>query len=668
MASPTIFSGRRTKVLTSDGILTSAGAIIDNDGVKNYISNGHAEVSTVGWVTYADAASARPIDGTGGTSTITLTRSTTTPLMGSASFILTSPGAVQGQGVSYDFTIDSKDKAKVLQISFEYLVNSGTFVAGSSAADSSLIPYIYNVGDAVLLEPSSIKLLSNATTLSDKFSATFQTSSTSTTYRLILHSATASAAFSLKIDNITVSPSVYVYGSPITDWQSYTPTGAWTTNSTYAGKWRRVGDTMEGVATVTLAGAPNAAALTMNLPAGYTIDSSKINNADGAFSIGMGSVLDNGAATYLLHTYFFSSTAIGTGIPNATGTYTYENGINATTPITFGVGDRVQLSFAVPILGWSSSVQMSDSSESRLIFSNYTLNTAQTLTRNAYTILNYDTKITDTAASVATGTSWKFTAVTSGQYKVSASINIGVVVPTTACELKIFINGVANRVITHTRTSSAYTPAYQKINGTTAIYLNAGDYIDVRAFFDHASTNSTTLNEPETGWLVIEKIASPATIAATESVKAGYNTSAGGSLANQAFTFIDFGTKDFDSHGSVLGAGLGNNATYTSTWRFVAPIPGLYSATSISIVNYPGSTDVQLVASIFVNGVDTCRGPQSRYITSSAGEYRGAFVSGDVQLKAGDIVSIGVFQGSGAARTMATSSGENRVTIKRVGN
>ena len=30
-----------------------------------------------------------------------------------------------------------------------------------------------------------------------------------------------------------------------TDWVSYTPTGAYSTNTTYAGKWRRIGDTME---------------------------------------------------------------------------------------------------------------------------------------------------------------------------------------------------------------------------------------------------------------------------------------------------------------------------------------------------------------------------------------------------------------------------------------
>lgn len=149
---------------------------LSSDGL-NFVK-GNAESGTTGWTTYADAAAARPVDGTAGTASVTFTTSSVTPLRGLKSFIFTKDAVNrQGQGVDYDFTIDESNKAKVLTIDFDYLVNSGTFVAGTSTTDSDVIVYLYDVTNAKLIEPSSIKLLGNSTTISNKHSATFQTAS-----------------------------------------------------------------------------------------------------------------------------------------------------------------------------------------------------------------------------------------------------------------------------------------------------------------------------------------------------------------------------------------------------------------------------------------------------------------------------------------------------------
>jgi hypothetical protein len=62
----------------------------------------------------------------------------------------------QGQGWAYDFTIDSGYKADVLQVSFQYLVNSGTFNAssgiGSSATLSDVTAWLYDVTNAVVIQ------------------------------------------------------------------------------------------------------------------------------------------------------------------------------------------------------------------------------------------------------------------------------------------------------------------------------------------------------------------------------------------------------------------------------------------------------------------------------------------------------------------------------------
>jgi hypothetical protein len=133
---------------------------------KDYISNGEFEKTLLGWKAYKDAADIRPTDGTSVTtpSFVSFALSSTTPLSGTKSLILTkASGNAQGEGISYDFTIDAKDKAKVLSINLSYLVNSGTFTPGNGSSFGDLIVYVYDVTNAVLIEPSSIKLLSNST-------------------------------------------------------------------------------------------------------------------------------------------------------------------------------------------------------------------------------------------------------------------------------------------------------------------------------------------------------------------------------------------------------------------------------------------------------------------------------------------------------------------------
>ena len=89
-----------------NGSWTEIGA-----GVLNYISNPNAEASTSGWSTYADAAQPTPVNGTGGSANITLARSTSNPLRGSGSFLLTKDAVNrQGNGVSTDFSIERADR------------------------------------------------------------------------------------------------------------------------------------------------------------------------------------------------------------------------------------------------------------------------------------------------------------------------------------------------------------------------------------------------------------------------------------------------------------------------------------------------------------------------------------------------------------------------------
>jgi len=134
----------------SSGNETAIGSAGSTGGV-NYIENPNAETGTAGWATYADAAAATPADGTGGTANVTWTRNTTAAeiLRGDASFELTVDAADrQGEGVSYDFTIDRADQNKVLGIWFDVDATDANY------ADDDLQVFIYDKDQSQVITPT----------------------------------------------------------------------------------------------------------------------------------------------------------------------------------------------------------------------------------------------------------------------------------------------------------------------------------------------------------------------------------------------------------------------------------------------------------------------------------------------------------------------------------
>lgn len=153
----------------------------------------------------ANGGDTAPINGTGGvTSGVTFTRNTTTPLIGSASGDLGKSGvSEQGQGVSTDFVIDSIDKNEILQIAFIYEASSG-MILGSN---SDVRVFIYDMTNNVLL-PVTPKTIAGPVSTAKEYVGTF-TSTSSSTYRLILHIATTdAAAWELLLDSVTVNDEI----------------------------------------------------------------------------------------------------------------------------------------------------------------------------------------------------------------------------------------------------------------------------------------------------------------------------------------------------------------------------------------------------------------------------------------------------------------------------
>lgn len=218
---------------------------IKESTAKNYILNPDATLDTTGWSVYKDVAGALPVDGTGTISApnITWTRTTSSPLSGAASFLLTKPITTncQGEGVSYDFTIDlGDDNGGMFVASCSYMPTSGTFSGGSETTDSDVTVYIVSKEFGTVIQPSYYKLQASVNGKAAKSTAYFQLpvsagGGSARQFRLCYHVATVStAAYTVKFDEVSVGPSAGAGVQSAQNLCSYTHGGFQTINTSWA--------------------------------------------------------------------------------------------------------------------------------------------------------------------------------------------------------------------------------------------------------------------------------------------------------------------------------------------------------------------------------------------------------------------------------------------------
>lgn len=157
-----------------------------------------------GGVTLANGGDASPTDGTGGVVIgVTLVRSTTTPLVGVAEFVLAKDAVSrQGMGVSTDFSINNKDKGAPIQVSVVYRGSAG-MVLGTN---SDVRVFIYDITNAILIPISPRSTLAAPTGSILSSVGTFTAATNSINYRLIFHISTVSAvAWDLTYDDVVAT-------------------------------------------------------------------------------------------------------------------------------------------------------------------------------------------------------------------------------------------------------------------------------------------------------------------------------------------------------------------------------------------------------------------------------------------------------------------------------
>lgn len=611
---------------------------------RNYILNPHAHEGTVGWATYADAAGSSPVDGTGGSPTLTFDQTTSSPLRGVGSFLITTTAAdLQGNGASYDFTIDSADQAKVLTISFDYSIASGTY------ADGDMTVYIYDVTNAQVIQPAGYTIMSATVGTMMFHSATFQTASNSTSYRLILHRAVStSSAMTMKIDNVVVSSKKVVYGAPVTDWVSYTPsnTQGFGTTSSMSAWWRRVGANIE-VQAKFITGTVTASEAQFALPSGLTISSSL---PSGRNYVGIA-----GADTA-------SSTYFNLGV-NATAGDSFVNfGLNSSTLSIVG-NDRngneiagnsqtFNLHFSVAIQGWSSNVAMSNDTDTRIVAASMNATpTSATFADNANWIFGTVAYDTHSAYSTSTGT---FTAPISGYYNFSGQAGITGSSAGTYLDFNVRKDGTTYK----TFNLPSLATGEQFVHYDVDIYLNAGQAVTFRFNTDKSSpaiSGGTSKNS-----LNIKRLSGPATIAATEKITARFTTNASQSITTGSNQIIDFEDKGWDSHGAV---------TTGASWKFTAPRSGYYRVHAAAFLTTGGgwAAGEHQELAIFKNGSRwSYLGTNFETAANTSNNYKFMVGSDIVQLNAGEYVDIRIYQDSGGTILMQPDGQANFVAIESV--
>lgn len=604
----------------------------------NYIKNSSANANTTGWATYADAAGATPVDATGGSPTTTWTRTTSSPLRGSGSFLWTKDAANrQGEGASYAFTIDSADQSKPLGISFDYSIASGTFSGGSSTTDSDIEAYIYDVTNAVVIQPAAYKLDCAVAAVQCSFRGSFQAASNSTSYRLALHTATTSAsAFTVKFDNVNVGPIIRTLGVPASDWTSVTitPSAAFGTTSLGSYWVKRIGDTAYFKGYFKSGTVSAGTNMSLAIPTGYVIDSTKFASTTSAQAVGQftriatGSSIDSTANASNKGTVFYD------GSDTADVWFTYQSSSNTLTKEPgsgFASSDGATFEFSIPITGWSSNVQMSNDTDTRVIAA---LITGNISTATAANPIIFPTVGNDThgAYSASTG---KFTAPVSGYYEVQASFACNTF--TAGAYVYAYVNGVQNNFM-------GIAQLANKFVGSTTVYASAGQTIDVR------SDTNTTAGSGNPGFLSFKRVSGPSQVAASESVNVRYYSSVTG-LSGSLAT-INYATKDFDSHGGYA------SGTYT------VPVSGKYHvdcALSVSgtfALNNQTDLQAQKNGTVFAEDLHYAGGA----ITAA-----GVKVSDTVSAVAGDTIRCQASSGA-TSPAVVSSNSKNFISIARVGN
>jgi len=614
---------------------------------KNYIQYSDFEnnsitgwsLGTVGTLTNS-IPTGTPTFGSGASGNLSIA-TTATSIEGAYSLALVSSAATtQGNMLATSaYTIDSEDQAKVLTFKFYYSVPSGASNGNFSGTSSNSFGIaVYDVTNSSWLS-STANFGMTQITGSGIATGTCQTNATTASLRFVIYNANATTgAISLTLDGFYLGPQTAPIGAVVTDWQSYTPTvtglGAITLTDA---QWRRVGANIQirGRATT---GTCTAVNVVWGFPNGLTSAASIVSVSQA------GAPMTNnfGSATLVIPIVQASQTGFNFGVQNAAAAgYTVVTG-------TGGFTNAQPFAFQAecPIAGWSSNVQMSSDTDTRVVAMRATPSTAVSMgtLSSTYSTITWNTVGQDThgAYNATTGI---YTIPVTGYYDIAAAFVIG---SASATNNQTFIS-IYNATTTTTLQEAQYvTTASTSVAlavpiAASALYFTAGTQIAIQA-----KSNATS---PTYGIVFLENYFSisrrsgPATIAATESVNGRYYASS--SSVSGTYATVTYSTRTRDSHNAYASGTL------------TIPVSGFYQF-NVGIVMSSGSGNYGL--SIYQNGNQITQ--QYQIVSSTSGYVQ---IADAFPCNAGDLITVKALSG-GSSPTIAASNFSNYFSWARVGN
>lgn len=623
-----------TRISTGD-----IGLVTENNYLSPSLSN---------WRVYNDGDTAVPLDGTGGTPLVTFVRDSSSPMNSTGDFRFTKSGSAsrRGQGVSVDFNVEKRHLGKVLQLSLDYELVSGTLATGDLRVYVVQDPN----GTPVLLEPVNVSIGTVTSGFgSSRHVATFQTHVSLQTYRLCVHvSTTSTSDYTVDFTNFRVSEPLTSVGAVITDWTPFTmqikgattdPTKA--TTRTEVAVWRRVGANLEIQYNYEHTNNTGASAGSGNyywvLPNGLQIDTTKtINSTTNATVDTFGNAqvsTTSGDFSATVTKYVPRTDSLVIAAITSIGSYgTVNSGVNHLGLATV----RYSFRASVPIAGWGSNLQLSsDSGDGRVVAARYT-NATISSTVLVYQTLGYDTH---NAYNNSTGV---FTAPISGYYRYSLVLR-----PSFNAQVSAQVNESIVEVIV-----DGYNTGYT-YNAISQVYLTAGQRLRFTCI-GGSGLNSQLTNQS----FSIERISAGSQVIATsEGVNLLYTTASNTHNSSGNSLDLIYGTRVKDSHGSYN----------TTTGVFTAPMSGVYSFFAQVLFNINSSGFRQLYLTNTSNTVIASGDFQSTiYYTSNFG--MATIIVENYPMLAGDQVKIRYYQTSGVNLSLNSSHEYNRLSITRTGN
>lgn len=468
----------------------------------NFVTDGDGESGqTTGWATYADAAAAVPVDGTGGSPNVTfaVTSTASEVLRGSRSLKFVKDAANrQGQGVANSITVERQDyeSSKTLFLTFDYKTTA-------NYANGDIRCFVYDIANSVLYNVQSLTGAGeiNSSLTATRFVGSFQTVTSSTQYRVIWHCATTNAlAYDLVMDNVTISPSAVVPGFLGAD----LGTEAWTVvnaAATSSVKLSRVGNRVFADGTISFTGAASGL-VGLTIPAAYT--STGLLGGSNTV-VGWSKFIDAGSSTYDATVQLTSTSNISFFAENVGSTYLFSSNTSATVPHTWANTDIITFQASWIVAGWAASAALSTTetmlASAKVIASRST--TQQSFTSGATTTIIFDTESYDNLLTYNPSTG-EYTAPRTGAYFVEAiwySATQSSLADNERLILYAFVNGSQRRILGENGCGSNTQVA---VNGSGIVQLNRGDILTVRLFQDSSATLSTIANADHTNLSIHE--------------------------------------------------------------------------------------------------------------------------------------------------------------------